>query len=177
MKETFIQLKLKHYKLLVSLVQITVVVLYERNKMVTTKMKEVWKMPRNFSLFLSLSLSRRFTVHIESDYSSSVQFTRSVVSDSLWSHRLHHGRLPGPSPTPRACSNSCPSSRWCHPTISSSVVPFSFCLQSFPASGSFPRCQLFTSGSQSIGASGLASVWIILRYPKITKPVLTVSQS
>ena len=71
-----------------------------------------------------------------------VQFSHSVVSDSLWPHRLQHARLPCPSPTLRACSNSCLSSRWYHPTISSSVVPFSFCLQSFPASGSFPLSQV-----------------------------------
>ena len=73
--------------------------------------------------------------------------------DSLWPHGLQHARLPCPSPTPRACSNSYPLNQWCHPTISSSVVPFSSCLQSFPASGSFPMTQLFTSGGQSIGAS------------------------
>ena len=67
----------------------------------------------------------------------SVQFSRSVVFDSLWPHGLQHTRLPGPSPTPEAYSNSCPWSRWCHPTVSSSVVPFSSCLQSFPTSGSF----------------------------------------
>ena len=75
---------------------------------------------------------------------------------SLWPHGLQHARLSCPSLTPRACSNSCPSSRWCHPTISSSVVPFS-CLQSFPASGSFPVSQFFASGGQSIGASISAS--------------------
>ena len=75
------------------------------------------------------------------------------MSDSLRPQRLQHARLPCPSPTPRACSNSCPSSQWCHPTISSSVVPFSSCLQSFPASGSFPTNQFFASGGQSIGAS------------------------
>ena len=73
-----------------------------------------------------------------------VVFSRSVVSDSLWSHGLQHTRLLHPSPSPRA--NSCPLSRWCHPTISSSVVPFSFCLQSFPASGSFLMSWLFASG-------------------------------
>ena len=73
-------------------------------------------------------------------------------------HGLQHARLPCPSPTPRAYSNSCPSSQWCHPTISSSVVPFSSCLQSFPASGSFPTSQFFTSGGQSIGVSVSASV-------------------
>ena len=82
----------------------------------------------------------------------SVQFSCSVVSDSLWPHGLQHARLPCPSPTPIVYSNSCPLSRWCHPTISSSVVPFSH-LQSFPASGSFPMSQFFTSGGQSIGAS------------------------
>ena len=75
---------------------------------------------------------------------SSVQFSLSVVSDSLRPHGLQHTRLPCPSPTPGACSNSCPLSRWCHPTISSSVVPFSSCPQSFPASGSFPMSQFFT---------------------------------
>ena len=73
-------------------------------------------------------------------------------------HGLQHASIPCPSPSPRACSNSCASSQWCHPTISSSVVPFSSCLQSFPASGSFPMSQFFTSGGQSIGASALASV-------------------
>ena len=72
-------------------------------------------------------------------YFSSVQFSCSVMSDSLQPHGLQHNRLPCPSPTTRACSNSCPLSWWCHPTISSSVVPFSSCLQSFPASGSFSR--------------------------------------
>ena len=89
---------------------------------------------------------------------SSVQFSRSVTSNSLWPHRLQDARLPCPSPTPGACSNSCPLSQWCHPTISSSVVPFSSCLQSFPASGSLPVNQLFISGGQSTGASALISV-------------------
>ena len=88
---------------------------------------------------------------------SSIPFSRSVVSDSLWPPGLQHARPPCPSPTPGACSNSCPSSRWCHPTISSSVIPFS-CLQSFPASGSFPMSRFFASGGQSIGASASASV-------------------
>ena len=81
-----------------------------------------------------------------------------VVSDSLWPHGLQHTRLPCPSLTPRACSNSWPLSRWCHPTISSSVVPFSSCLQSFPASGSFQMSYFFPSGGQSIGVSASASV-------------------
>ena len=80
------------------------------------------------------------------------------MSDPLQPHELHHNRLPWPSRTPGACSNSCPSSQWCHPTISSSVVPFSSCLQSFSASGSFPESQFFSSGDQSIGASASASV-------------------
>ena len=80
------------------------------------------------------------------------------MSDSLQPHGLQYARLPCPSPAPRACSNSYPLSQWCHPTISSSVVPFSSCLQSFTASGSFPRNQFFTSGGQSIGVSASASV-------------------
>ena len=81
------------------------------------------------------------------------------MSDSLRPQRLQHTRLPCPSPTPRACSNSCPSSHWCHPTISSSVVPFSSRLQSFPESGSFPLSQFFASGGQSIGVSASTSVF------------------
>ena len=84
---------------------------------------------------------------------SSVQFSRSVMSYSLLPHGLQHTRPPCPSPTPRACSTLCPSSQWCHPNISSSVIPFFSCLQSFPASGSFQMSQFFTSGVQSIGAS------------------------
>jgi len=80
------------------------------------------------------------------------------MSDTLRPHGLQHARLPCPSPIPRAYSNSCPSSQWCHPTISSSVIPFSSCLQSCPASGSFPVSQLFTSGGQSIAVSASASV-------------------
>ena len=82
----------------------------------------------------------------------------SVMSDSLWPHGLQHARLPWPSPMLGAYSNSCPLSRWCHPTISSSVVPFSSCPQSFPASGSFQMSQLFASGDQSIGVSASTSV-------------------
>ena len=90
--------------------------------------------------------------------SNSVQFSRSVMSDSLQPHGLQHHRLLCTSPTPSACSNSCPSSWWYHPTISSSVIPFSSCLQSFPASGYFLMNQFFASGGQSIGASASASV-------------------
>ena len=85
-------------------------------------------------------------------------FSRLVVSNSMQPYGQQHTRPPCPSPSPRACSNSCPLSRWCHPTISSSVAPFSSCFQSFPASGSFLLSQLFVSGDQSIGASASASV-------------------
>ena len=88
---------------------------------------------------------------------ASVQFSRSVVSDSLRPHELQHTRPPCPSPSPGVHSNSRPSSRWCHPAISSSVVPFTCCPQSLPASESFPMCQLFAWGGQSIGVSALAS--------------------
>ena len=87
----------------------------------------------------------------------SVQFSRSVISDSLRLHELQHARPPCPSPTPRVHSNSCPSSQWCHPTISSSVVPFSSYPKSLPASESFPMSKLFTWGGQSIWVSALAS--------------------
>ena len=97
-----------------------------------------------------------FKVGVLQRWSVSVQFSLSVLSDSLWPHGLQHTRLPCPSPTPGMCS--CPSSGWCHPTILSSVVPFSSCLQSFPASGSFPMNQLFASGGQNTGASASASV-------------------
>ena len=88
---------------------------------------------------------------------SSVQFSHSVVSDSLWPHESQHARPPCPSPTPRVHSDSRPSSQWCHPAISSSVDPFFSCLQSLPASESFPMSQLFTWGGQSTGVSALAS--------------------
>ena len=81
------------------------------------------------------------------------------MSNSLRPYGLQHTRLPCPSPTPRACSNLCPSSQWCHPTISPFVIPFSCCLQSFPASGSFPRSQFFTSDGQNIRVSASASVF------------------
>ena len=89
---------------------------------------------------------------------SSAQFSHSVMSDFLRPHELQHARPPCPSPTPGVYSNSCPLSQWCHPTTSSSVIPFSSCLQSFPASGSFQMSQLFASGSQSIEVSASTSV-------------------
>ena len=85
-------------------------------------------------------------------------FSDSVVSNSLWPHELQHVRLPCSSPSPRACSNSCPLNWWCHPTISSSVGTFSACFQYFPAKGSFPMSQFFASGGQSIGVSASASI-------------------
>ena len=91
-------------------------------------------------------------------HTHSFQFSPSVMSSSLWPCELQHARLPHLSPTFGACSNLCPLSRWCHSTISSSVLPFSSCLQSFPAAGSFLRSQFFASGSQSMGASVSASV-------------------
>ena len=116
---------------------------------------------------------------------SSVQFSHSVVSDSLQPHELWHARPPCPSSTPGVYSNSCPSSRWCHPTISSSVILFCSCLQSFPGSGFFQMSQLFASGGQSIGVSASASVmpmniqdWFPLRWTGWTslqsKGLLTV---
>ena len=89
---------------------------------------------------------------------SSVQFSHSVGSSFLWPHELQHARPPCPSPTPRVHPNLCPMTQWWHPTISPSVIPFSSCPQSFPASGSFPMSQLFTSGGQSIGVSASISV-------------------
>ena len=90
--------------------------------------------------------------------SRSAQFSCTVMSNSLKPHGLQQAKLPCPSPTTGTCSNSCPSSRLCHSTISSSVVPFSSCLQSFPASGFFQMSQFFASGGQSIGVSASASV-------------------
>ena len=96
---------------------------------------------------------------MSSNWECTVQFSRSFVSDSLWPHELQHARPPCPSQTPGVDSHSCPSSRWCHPAISSSVVPFSSCPQSLPASGAdFPMSQLFAWGSQSTGVSASAPV-------------------
>ena len=106
----------------------------------------------------SLQLNLASKDNVSSINKSSVQFSCSVMSDSLWPHELQHTRPLCPSPTPGMHPNSCPSSRWCHPPISSSVVPFSSCPQSLPASESFPMSQLFAWGGQSIGVSALASV-------------------
>ena len=111
-----------------------------------------WKTGEPVKLF-----SFSFNVYLYWRFSS-VQFSHSVVSDSLWPHELRHARPPCPSPTSRVYPNSCSSSHWCHPVISSSVIPFSFCPQSLPSSGSFPMSQLFAWGGPSIGVSALASV-------------------
>ena len=95
------------------------------------------------------------------DLSCSVQFRRSVMSDSLWPHEPQHARPPCPSPTPRVHPNSCPLSQWCHPAIPSSVIPFSSCPQSLPALGSFQMSQLFASGGQNIGVSASTSVLLM----------------
>ena len=116
-----------------------------KQKMVTESM-----ILRKVAIWNEINLDSSLTL-------SSVWFGRSVVSDSLRPHGLQHARLPCPSPTPGAYSNSCPLSQWCHPTFSSSVIPFSR-LQSFPALGSFPMSQFFTSGGQTIGVSASASV-------------------
>ena len=105
----------------------------------------------------SIPLSQKFYQYTISS-KISVQFSRSVLSDSLRPHGLQHTRPPCPSPTPRVYSNSRPLSQWCHPTISSSVIHFSSCPQSFPASGSFQMSQLSTSHGQSIGVSASTSV-------------------
>ena len=105
-----------------------------------------------------LQYEHRSISHVIFNIQKLVQFSPSVVSDSVWPHGLQQARLPCPSPILGACSNSCPLSQWCHPTISFSVISFSSCLQSFPASGSFPVSQLFASGGQSIGVSASASV-------------------
>ena len=103
-------------------------------------------------------IRQRKTSIISCHWFSSVHFSRSVASDSLQPHGLQNTRPPCPSPTPGVDSNSCPLSWWCHPTISSSVVPFSSCPQSLPASGSFPMSHLFASGSHNIGLSASTSV-------------------
>ena len=114
------------------------------------------------SVFLFGEISSRSSAHVLIFFSyielHSVQFSRSVVSDSLWPQGLQYAMLPCPSPTPGAYSNACSPSQWCHPTISSSIIPFSSCLQSFTASGSFQMSQFFTSDEQNTLFSALASV-------------------
>ena len=117
----------------------------------------VWpgEFPGLYSHRIAKSLTRLINFHFQF---SSVQFSRSVVSDSLWPQELQHARPPCQSPTPRVYPNLCPLSQWCHPTISSSVMPFSSCPPSFRASGSFQMSQLFAPGGQSIGVSASTSV-------------------
>ena len=131
------------------------------------------KNDQHFSILANMNGCSFFTSY----QFSSVHFSRSVVSNSLWPHGLQHARLPCPSPTPRVYPNSCPLSRWCHPTISSSVVPFSSCLRSFPASGSFQMSRIFASGGQSIGVSASTSIltmntldWSPLGWARIAMP-------
>ena len=107
---------------------------------------------------VGLARSRESSADIQGAKASSVQFSRSVVSDSLQPHESQHARPPCPSPTPGVYSDSCPLSQWCHPTISSSVISLASRLQSFPPSGSFQMTQFFASGGQSIGVSASASV-------------------
>ena len=111
-----------------------------------------------FGLAACVLLLMPLTVCVIAATISSDRFSRSVVSDSLWPHESQHTRPPCPPPTPGVYWNSCPSSQWCHPAISCSVLPFSSCPQSLQASGSFPTCQLFTWSGQSIEVSALASV-------------------
>ena len=113
--------------------------------------------PSHIQLFTTPMDCSMSGLYINICYIYSIQFSHSVMSDSLWPHELQHARPPWPSPTPRVHPNPCPLSWWCHPTILSSVVPFSL-PQSFPASGSFQMSQLFASGGQSIGVSASTSV-------------------
>ena len=119
-------------------------------KLYVTNYKSDESLPLNISKWM-------FQMANTADMQLLLLFSRSVMLGFLWPHGLQHARLTGPSPSPRACSKSCPLSQWCHPTVSSSVTSFS-CPQSFPTSVSFPMNQLFASGGQSIGASSSASV-------------------
>ena len=141
--------------------------------------------PTTYTLFLN-DIRMTFV-----NWTSSVQFSRSVMSDSLRPHESQHARPPCPSPSPGVHSNSCPSSQWCHPAISSSIVPFSSCPQFLPASESFPMSQLFTWGGQRIGVSASASVlvkksqgwssewtgWILLQHHSSKASILQRSTS
>ena len=143
--------------------------LYENLRLMTFLQNPHWNshfLIKSFLLLL-ISVMRKFSLTISLPKFCqqknllnmlSVQFSRSAVSDTLWPHELQHTRPPCPSPTPRVYSNLCPPSQWCHPAILSSVVPFSSCPQSLPASESFPMNQLFTWDGQSTGVSASASV-------------------
>ena len=117
--------------------------------------KAIFHLLKNWTGIIILTIYKNIKLNNQTHiftFIHSVQFNCSVMSDSLQPHGLQHARLPCPSPTPKACQNSCPLNWWCHPTISSSVVPFSSHLQSFPASGSFPVSHFFASGGQNIGS-------------------------
>ena len=129
---------------------------------VLKKYNHIWKAMKPNLLIVIASMNGWHLYWMESPtwhpvLSASVQFSRSVVSDSLWPHESQHTRPPCSSPSSGAHTDSCPSSPWCHPAISSSVVPFSYCPQSLPASESFPMSQLFTWGGQSTGVSASTS--------------------
>ena len=119
---------------------------------------ELQKLLQMFNIQFSIQFSALWIQDMLKFYLSSFQFSRSIMSDPLWPHKSQHTRLPCPSPTPRVHSNSCPSSWWCHPAISSSIIPFSSCSQSLPVSGSLPISQIFAWGGQNIGVSASASV-------------------
>ena len=122
----------------------------------TTLLENMWLL-LFYYCFTTTEISENTNVRLTFIFSL-VQFSHSVVSDSLWLHGLQHAKPPCPSPTPGVYPKSCPLIPWCHPAISPSVIPFSSCPQSPPASGSFPMSQLFTSGGQSIGVSASTSV-------------------
>ena len=119
---------------------------------------ELQKLLQMFNIQFSIQFSALWIQDMLKFYLSSFQFSRSIMSDPLWPHKSQHTRLPCPSPTPRVHSNSCPSSWWCHPAISSSIISFSSCSQSLPVSGSLPMSQIFAWGGQNIGVSASASV-------------------
>ena len=140
-----------------------------KNSLIIKSRSQIFKWANNFSklfirdMTIEKTHEKVFNIMREKEITvmvrcHSIQFSHSVLSDSLWPHGFQHARLSCLSPTPGAYSNSCPLRWWCHPTISSSVIPFSSHLQSFPVSGSFPMSQFFASGGQSIGVSASASV-------------------
>ena len=136
---------------------------YVRAMMTLTEEEMAWGWPQGRDAKVTESCQHEDFALPSTNYRAgpfklSVQFSRSVVSDSLQPHEPQHTSPPCSSPSPRVYPNSCPLSWWCHPTISSSVIPFSSCPQSFPASGSFPMSQLFASGGQSIEVSASTSV-------------------
>ena len=125
--------------------------------------QRMFKLPHNYTHLICSKFSKpAFNSTWTKNFQMFSQFSHSVMSNSLQPHGLQHTRPPCPSRTPGVYPNSCPSSQWCHPTISSSLIPFPSCLQSFPASESFPMSQLFASGGQSIGIS--ASTWTPFRW-------------